>query len=180
MNITYKIFKKNDTKDNMLDNFDRYQDVKYCWRKVDGIWKLKNIEFIEQWDEKEKLEIIESLRETVSNKGFVYVALLDDKLLGFSSVESNLIGSKKQYAVLHHIYVSKEFRGQNIGKNLFDKSCEFARNIGASLLYISAHSSEESQLFYRKMSCVDAKEIDKELFELEPCDRHLEFDLHKK
>lgn len=34
----------------LFDSFERYQEVKRCWRKEEGRWLLKDIAFIEQWD----------------------------------------------------------------------------------------------------------------------------------
>ena len=42
-------------------------------------------------------------------------------------------------------------------------------------MYISANSSEETQKFYLGIGCKDAEEIDKELYEKEPFDRHMEY-----
>lgn len=50
-----------------------------------------------------------------------------------------------------------------------------ARIMGAQKLYISTHSLEESQLFYTKVGCIDAVEINKKLAEYEPYDRQMEY-----
>lgn len=46
--------------------------------------------------------------------------------------------------------------------------------LGAQALYISAHSSVESQAFYKAMGCVEAKEYQAFHVEKEPCDCQLE------
>ncbi|HSP47281.1 MAG TPA: GNAT family N-acetyltransferase, partial [Clostridiaceae bacterium] len=58
--------------------------------------------------------------------------------------------------------------------------CEEARRMGAGKLYISSHSSEETQRFYESVGCVDAKEINPVLLAREPFDIQLEFDLEKE
>jgi hypothetical protein len=45
-------------------------------------------------------------------------------------------------------------------------------------LYISSHSSEESQAVYRAVGCCEAKEINERLAEEEPYDCQLEFPLY--
>lgn len=179
MGIVYKSLGNQHLSDHILKEFNRYQEVKRCWRKENNKWYLRDIAFIEQWNEQDKREIIQSLRETIAGKGVVYGAFEENILVGFASVEGLLIGSRKQYAILHHIYTSYGYRGQGIGKKLFTKSCEFAKNIGAEKLYISAHSSEESQLFYKGLGCKDAEEIDDYLYQLEPVDCHMELILSK-
>jgi len=47
--------------------------------------------------------------------------------------------------------------------------------LGAEKLYISAHSSVESQAFYRSMGCAEAEEYNARHVELEPCDCQLEY-----
>ncbi|MCC5464644.1 hypothetical protein [Pelosinus baikalensis] len=41
--------------------------------------------------------------------------------------------------------------------------------MGARKIYISAHSSEESQAFYKVIGCVEAVEINKQLLDAEGC-----------
>lgn len=57
----------------------------------------------------------------------------------------------------------------------FYQACEEARRLGADKLYISAHSSKESQATYKALGCVHAKEINPKLAEEEPCDVQLEY-----
>ena len=65
--------------------------------------------------------------------------------------------------------------GQGIGRELFRLACEQARIRGAQKLYLSAHSAEETQAFYRAMGCVEAAWYHPELVALEPCDCQMEF-----
>jgi hypothetical protein len=51
--------------------------------------------------------------------------------------------------------------------------------MGAQKLYISAHSSQESQAFYKAMGCVEAMEYNKRLVSEEPCDCQLEYNLQE-
>ena len=75
---------------------------------------------------------------------------------------------------LVEIYVSEELRGQGVGKKLFLKAKEWAKQHGAEKLYISAHSAVESQAFYKSMGCVEAREYSAKHVEKEPCDCQLE------
>jgi len=62
-----------------------------------------------------------------------------------------------------------------IGKKLFSLICKKAKEMGAQKLYISAHSSEETQAFYKAVGCVEAVEYNVKLVEEEPCDCQLEY-----
>jgi hypothetical protein len=37
----------------LFKGFVRHQKVTKCWRKVEGEWVIKDIEFIDDWTEKE-------------------------------------------------------------------------------------------------------------------------------
>ena len=58
--------------------------------------------------------------------------------------------------------------------NELDGLEERAKLSGAAKLYISAHSSVETQAFYRKMGCVEAQAYDRHHVEAEPFDCQLE------
>ena len=53
--------------------------------------------------------------------------------------------------------------------------CEEALRLGAEKLYISSHSSKESQAAYRALGCTPAEEINAGLAEEEPFDVQLEY-----
>ena len=46
-----------------------------------------------------------------------------------------------------------------IGDVFFYQACEEARRLGADKLYISAHSSKESQAAYKALGCVHARRL---------------------
>ena len=104
----------------------------------------------------------------------MYAAFSGRSLKGFASVEAGLFGSRHQYLDLTSLHVSEDLRGSGIGTALFCAAKEWARKHGAEKLYISAHSAVETQAFYQRMGCVDAKEIQKEHTDAEPFDRQLE------
>ena len=58
--------------------------------------------------------------------------------------------------------ISEEYRRQGIGRKLFSMACEEVRRLGADKLYISAHSSKESQAAYRALGCMPAEEVNED------------------
>ena len=102
------------------------------------------------------------------NRRTVFGAFKDEKLVGFSSVESELFGEKQEYLQLSSLHVSNEQRGGGIGKTLFQMSADRAGAMGAKKLYISAHSSQETQAFYESTGCSEAVEYNRIL-----CERNL-------
>jgi ribosomal protein S18 acetylase RimI-like enzyme len=75
------------------------------------------------------------------------------------------------------LQISEEYRRQGIGRKLFSMACEEARQLGADKLYISGHSSKESQAAYRALGCSFTEEINEELAAAEPFDVQMEYRL---
>ena len=157
--------------------FIRRQVVTKCWRRENDTWLIKDVPFIDDWTEADYQVLISCLKNTLSSGGFVYGAFDDKKLKGFVSVESALFGGEQRYLDLTSIHVSEDMRGRGIGASLFLAAKEWAKCRGAKKLYISAHSAVESQAFYKKMGCVEAKEYSKFHVEAEPYDCQLECEL---
>ena len=157
--------------------FDRFQIVERCWRKAEGEWTVRDIAFTERWSEEDYKTLVKCLKNTARTGGAVWGVFLDGRLKGFCSVEGELLGSRKQYADLSCLHVSADVRGGGLGRALFRKAAESAGALGAEKLYLSAHSSVESQAFYKRMGCVEALEYDAPHVELEPCDCQLEYPL---
>ena len=175
MNIIYKEIKIEDLNTKLFDKFERHQVVKKCWRKIDGEWVLKDIAFVEKWNENDYEDLVKCLINTIKTGGSVYASFKDNYLMGFASLENEKFGFKNQYLQLSNIHISNDSRGFGIGKKLFNIMVEEAKKRGAKKLYISAHSSEETCAFYKKLGCVEAEEYNQKLVELEPCDCQLEY-----
>ena len=173
----YRRLEEKEIEPELFARFDRTQEVTRCWRKEEGGWVLKNIPFVDQWGPEEYRFLVECLRNTVRTGGAVWGAFRDGALMGFGSVESRLLGSRGQYRQLSSLHVSRESRGRGTGVQLFLRLAEEARAMDAGKLYISAHSAEETQGFYKKLGCVEAEEYDPPLTAAEPCDCQLEFSL---
>lgn len=158
----------------LFTHFTRHQVVSQCWRKVDGQWCIKDIAFTDDWDEADYRTLIACLQSTLAGGGVVFGAFKDGQLKGFASVEAELFGKNKGYLDLTSLHVSEEMRGKSIGKELFRLSKAWAKEHGAQKLYISAHSSVETQAFYRAMGCVEAVEYNEAHVAAEPCDCQME------
>lgn len=168
------------TRDNFhadsLDGFIRHQEVTECWRCVDGEWQLLPIAFTEDWDLPRLYDEAADLLRTIDEGKPVIGAFDGVKVVGYAQLGERL-GSRRQYIELVGFHVSEPYRKQGIGCRLFSAICESARATGADKLYISAHSSKESQAVYRALGCVYAEEIDSIRAANEPCDVQMEYDL---
>ncbi len=161
----------------LFQAFQRKQIVTDVWRKEDGKWVIKSDPFVDDWGRDEYEELVRCLKNTLETGGLVYGAFIDGELKGFASVEALPMGSRLQYMDLSSIHVSRDVRGQGIGRELFLAAKRFAGEKGAEKLYISAHSAVESQAFYRRMGCVEAEEYNAQHVAREPYDCQLECSL---
>lgn len=164
-----------DITENLLDYYNRYQEVNKVWRVENNKKVIKDISFIENWNYDKKQTIIYGeLKETLLDNGSIFGAFEDNRLIGFASISGTLLEENNDYIQLLQLQVSFDYRGKGIGKMLFSCCKEKAARLGASKLYISGHSSIESQSFYSRMGCVDAKWLYKLQVQLEPYDCQLE------
>lgn len=175
--MQYRSLRADELNRGLFSDFIRHQVVTKCWRKENGEWKIKEVPFIDDWSEENYATLVSCLKNTILTGGFVYGAFSDDVLKGFVSVEPTLFGGEQKYLDLSSIHVSEDMRGQGIGKILFLAAKEWAKENGARKLYISAHSSVESQAFYKAMGCVEAEAYNRKHVEEEPCDCQLECSL---
>ncbi len=158
----------------MFAHFQRRQEVTRCWRKIDGAWVIKPIAFVDDWTEKDHEFVAWCLGNILASGGLVAGAFLDGKLKGVVAVENTPMGSRGQYRELSGFWVSREMRGNGIGRKLFEMAKVFAREKGAEKLYVSSHSSVESQAFYKAMGCVEAEEYSAPHAERGPNDCQIE------
>ena len=161
----------------LFGDFNRYQKVTRCYRKVHGDWVLKDTPFIEDWGPEEYAYLTKCLKNTVNTGGTVLGAFEKDSLVGFASLENEFFGTGSKYLQLSSLHVSYEKRGMGIGRQLLALIADHAKNCGAEKLYISAHSSEETQRFYRSLGCREAEEYNEKLTAEEPFDCQLEYTL---
>ena len=174
MTAEYRILKEDEVNLALFDAFDRKQEVTRCWRKLGGEWVVKDVPFVDDWSSEKYREQVRYLRELIHSGGYAVGAFCGGKLKGFASVEPVPFGVHAAYLNLSNLHVSRERRRQGIGAGLFVLAKEWAREQHADKLYISAHSSVESQAFYRAMGCVEAVEVNRELAEEEPFDCQME------
>lgn len=175
--MKYRSLQEHEIDRELFRDFIRRQIVTKCWRKEDGEWIIKDAPFIDDWTEQDYKVLIQCLKHTVRTGGVVYGAFYEGKLKGFAAVLPEIFDGENKYIDLAAIHVSQDMRGTGIGTALFKEAKRWAKEKGAEKLYISAHSAVESQAFYKRMGCVEAKWYKKEHVEEEPFDCQLEVKL---
>ena len=158
-----------------LDGFIRRQEVSHCWRKREGRWQLLPIAYVEDWTLEDRRRRAEDVLRHVEDGDPVYGAWDQGLLIGLAQLALPRFGSREQYIDLARFHVSLPYRGRGIGRRLFSMTCAGARELGASRLYISAHSAREPMAAYRALGCAEAAEVNQLLAEKEPCDVPLEY-----
>lgn len=146
-----------------------------AWREVDGTRKLVVIDWTDYELPNGLSWHIEHFEMSLSNGGIAIGCFDGNILVGYSVINSDLFGSSKEYVLLDQLFVSKSYRGTGIGKELFNLSCELARKFTAKKIYICAGSSEDTIAFYLKIGCIEATEINQELYEMDKNDYQLEY-----
>ena len=160
-----------------LDDFVRHQTVTECWRKTDNDWKLVPNVYEENWSREQCRKMAEEAVHYINLDQTGFGAFDGERVIGFVTVSHRIFGVSARYVQLVCFQISEEYRGQGIGRKLFSLACEEARKLGADKLYISAHSSKESQAAYRALGCSFAEEINEELAAAEPFDVQMEYRL---
>ena len=170
----YRNLQAEDLNRQLFDHFIRRQIVTRCWRRESGEWLIRDVPFVDDWSEEDYRQLLEHLSGILASGGFVYAAFVRGELKGFVSVDAVWLDPEREYLDLTNLHVSQELRGRGIGRELFRAAAQWAREQGAKKLYLSAHSSVESQAFYRAMGCVEAETYSRKHVEAEPCDCQME------
>lgn len=172
--INYRVLELSDLDFDILKKFNRYQETNNTYYKKSDGYSIKKNYFTDNWNDKQKKDVVQWLRRCIISGGAVIGAFDEDLLVGFANVEGDLIGSEKQYVELTYIHVSNDYRGKGIGKRILELCSQKAKEIGAKKLYIGSHPAEETQLFYKSVGCVFAEEIIQRIYDKEPLDIQLE------
>lgn len=176
--MIYRTIEKEELTSALFAAFERRQEVTLCYRRAaDGGWCVRSDPFLDDWSAEDYLFLTECLTRTLERGGAVFGAFADGALKAFCSVEAPPLGSRGQYRDLTSLHVSRELRGQGMGKKLFALAAAAARRMGGEKLYISSHSAVETQAFYRGIGCRDAEETDASHAAREPFDCPLEYNL---
>ena len=177
MEIRYEKLNHGNFCGHSLDEFRRHQTITECWRNVDGELKLVPNAFTEDWTVEKCREIAAGISCRLGKDLSSFGAFCANRLVGFVTVEHEIFGNSAKYVNLEQFQVSQDFRGKGTGRKLFALACSEAKNLGAQKLYISAHSSKESQAAYKALGCVSAGEVNAKMAAEEPFDIQMEFAL---
>ena len=154
----------NNFSETSMDQFDRFQEVKNVWRKENGGFVLKYVPFTETWSPERRRE---KAKEILSGRYITFCAFENDAVVGEITLIPEL---NENRLIIDSFHVSREFRRRGIGRRLFEVAADYARDRGATALYASCCSAEETIAFYKAMgfgvsenpipSCVEDEPFD--------------------
>jgi predicted N-acetyltransferase YhbS len=149
---------------------------------IDGIYHLENGTLVLRpqplvvtgWPPGEAEKYTPILLDCFDRGGWFYGEFDGVRMVGVVVLESRFIGARKDQLQLEFLHVSASYRNSGLGRRLFELARSIARERGARRLYISATPSRNTTNFYLRLGCTVAAQPDRELFEREPEDLHLE------
>jgi predicted N-acetyltransferase YhbS len=155
---------------------DRREVIEAVYHLRDGRLTLQAEHFdMQGWPPGEAELYLPLLFDCFDRGGFFCGAFDGGSVAGVAVLESRFIGSRGDQLQLKFLHVGRPYRRRGLGKTLFELAAKRARELGAKKLYISATPSENTIGFYLRIGCTLAREIDRELYDLEPDDIHLEY-----
>ena len=162
-----------------IRNMDRGELVDQIYYYKNGRLILVDEHYeISGWDPDNLKNIISNLYRLYDRNG-TFISAFDNKnMVGIVALELNFIGKDNDTLQLDFLHVDRKYRKKGIGKSLLEMAAKRAKYLGAKKLYISATPSKNTIQFYLHNGCRLTEELNKELYELEPEDIHLDLDLY--
>ncbi len=154
----YRMLCREDLTSDLLNSFQRRQEVTHCWRRENGSWQIRPVAFVDDWTQQDRDFVIWCMGEIQKSGGMTAGAFLDGQLKGLAAVSAEPLGSRGQYLELSGLWVSQDQRGRGIGRRLVELAKAFAREKGGEKLFVSSHPSVETQAFYQAMGFTEAEE----------------------
>jgi len=171
--ITYRQLKFSEAE--RIKEIDASQFIGRAWRTVNGVRQLIDINYKDLDFPNGFENHLTALKKTIENGGSALGAFSGGKLIGLCSVNADVFGKESRYVLLDQLFVSLEHRSKGIGKQLFLRSVIEAKKFEAEKFYICAGSAEETIAFYKALGCVEASEINTNLYENDTRDIQLEY-----
>jgi GNAT superfamily N-acetyltransferase len=161
-----------------LRNIDRSEIVEQVYNYKNENLIIKD-EFydVPGWSPSDMDSHIEELDAQNDRGDYIFGAFDGEKLIGIAVLGSEFINSTKDQLEVIFLHVDAKYRKQGVGTNLMNRLISQARELEAKKLYVSATPSKNTVDFYLNRGACLTKELNSELFELEPEDIHLDLNI---
>ncbi|WP_066714674.1 GNAT family N-acetyltransferase [Clostridium sp. Marseille-P299] len=161
-----------------INEINGEQYINRAWREIEGKRQLVEINYLDSGLPNGANWHINQFEASLKRGGKAFGCYNnEDILIGYAVLNAEKFGETAKYILLDQLFISKEERNKGIGKELFKHCCIEARNLGADKIYICAGSAEETVAFYYAIGCVEAVEINQELYQLDTRDFQMEYAL---
>ena len=169
--IEIKQADRNNFCESSMDSFDRFQEVQNVWRLENGRLVLKFQPFTETWSPERRRK---KAGEILSGKFITFCAFEKDAVVGEIMLNPEL---NENRLIIDSFHVSRAYRRHGSGRRLVETAADYARGRGASALYASCCSAEETIAFYRAMGFRPSEHPIPSRVEDEPFDIQMECEL---
>ena len=143
--IEIKQADRNNFGETSMDSFDRFQEVQNVWRMENGRLVLIFQPFTETWSPEQRRR---KAGEILSGRYITFCAFEADAVVGEIMLLPEL---NENRLIIDSFHVSRAYRRHGIGRRLVEAAADYARGRGASALYASCCSAEETIAFYKAM-----------------------------
>ena len=166
--IEIKQADRNNFCETSLDSFNRFQEVQNIYSLENGKLVLKFHPFTEIWSPERRRE---KAAEILSGRYITFCAFEGDTVVGEIMLIPEL---NENRLIIDSFHVSLDYRRRGIGQRLVETAADYAREHGASALYASCCSAEETIDFYRAVGFRLSEHPIKSCVEDEPFDIQME------
>ena len=171
--IEYRVLTR--TEISKLAEMDRTETIDSIYRLREGKLILEKAYWrIGDWSPEEKQKRIAGLERGYDHGDTLFGAFDGPKLVGMSVLDDYTLQNAAGRFNFAGLWVSQRYRGRGVGRALAQLVIVNARELGASMLYVSATPSQNTVRFYMSMGFRPAKTADPNLFQAEPEDIHMQ------
>ncbi len=157
---------------------DRRERIEHIYQVEDGELQLQPHHFdVPGWPPDKPPKTTPVLYESFDRGATFSGAFEGDQLVGVAVLDTLWRGPGRDLLQLKMLHVSRDYRAQGLGSQLFEQARVAARRLGARGLYISATPSENTVRFYMRRGSTLLETPDPELFADEPEDIDLRCDV---
>jgi GNAT superfamily N-acetyltransferase len=158
-----------------LWEIDRREFIESIYRLQDGQLVLEPHHFdVPGWPPGNQEGELPRLVQALGRGGKAWAVFDGEMVVAGTVVDTQWVGVNRDLVQFEWLHVSRDYRRRGLARALFERASEFALQLGAKGMYVSATPSQNTLNFYQRRGCV-LVEPDPELFEREPEDIHLEW-----
>lgn len=160
----------------LLWQIDRSEVIETLYRQQEGELQPYAEHYdLRGWDPRDR-ETYTPIHEQCFARGGRFFALFEqDKIVAAAALDTLPRGPQQNLRQLLFFYVSATQRGRGLGKNLFSRCLQQAKQDGALGLYVSSIPNKNTVDFYLSQGCQLMTQPDADLFVREPEDIHLAY-----